>query len=178
VGARFPRGRRARRAAGTACFERTSRGVSRPVSHVNVVCVPEKNPFSGTGTTTDSDGEEGVETAADGSEASSIAGNGAGDNNLATIEPIEPIEGAEPSSRSWRGPSSAISRTPDHAPAIESAYALTTGPTIPCSVAATASRRCRSVANRGRRTTTCATELLHRMLDKSRNRDLHFRPDT
>jgi len=29
--------------------------------------VPEKNPFSGTGTTTNSDGEEGMETPADGS---------------------------------------------------------------------------------------------------------------
>jgi len=72
---------------------RTGRDRRRPVPHVNVVRVPEKNPFSGTGTTTDSDGEEGVETAVDGSLVGSIAGNGAGDNNLATIEPIEPLEG-------------------------------------------------------------------------------------
>jgi len=63
--------------------------VSRPVSHVNMVCVPEKNPFSGTGAATISDAEEGMETAADGPQVSPIAGNGAGGHALAAIEPLE-----------------------------------------------------------------------------------------
>ena len=99
---------------------RTSRGASRPVSHVNVVYVPEKNPFSGTGTTTIPDGEEAVENPVDGSEVSPIAGKAASGNNLATIGPLE--GGGAVLAELARAVEHDLA-TPDHAPATERAYA-------------------------------------------------------
>jgi len=76
--------------------------------------------FSGTGTTTDPDGEEGVETPVDGSEASSIAGNGAGGHALAAIEPLQ--GGGAVLAELARAVEHDLA-TPDHAPATERAYA-------------------------------------------------------
>jgi len=82
--------------------------------------VPEKNPFSGTGTATIPDGEEGVETAIDGSRVSPAAGNGAGGHALAPIEPLE--GGGAVLAELARAVEYDLS-TPDHAPATERAYA-------------------------------------------------------
>jgi len=82
--------------------------------------VPEKNPFSGTGTTTDSDGEEGVETAVDGSLVGSIVGDGASGHALAAIEPLE--GGGAVLAELARAVEHDLA-TPDHAPATERAYA-------------------------------------------------------
>ncbi len=98
----------------------TGRKRDRPVSHVNVAVVPEKNPFSGTGTPTISDGEEGVETAIDGSEVGPLAGNGAGGHALAAIEPLE--GGGAVLAELARAVEHDLA-TPDHAPATERAYA-------------------------------------------------------
>jgi len=82
--------------------------------------VPEKNPFSGTGTATNFDGEEGVETAVDGSQVSQLAGNGAGGHALAAIEPLE--GGGAVLAELARAVEHDLA-TPDHAPATERAYA-------------------------------------------------------
>ena len=98
----------------------TGRKRDRPVSHVNITPVPEKNPFSGTGTPTISDGEEGVETpAADGPQVSPIAGNGPGGHALA---PIEPLEGGGAVLAELARAVEHDLATPDHAPATERAY--------------------------------------------------------
>jgi len=116
--------------------------------------VPEKEPFSGTGTSTNSDGRRRVETPTDGPQVSPIAGNGAGGHALAAIEPLE---GAARSSPSLRGPSSTTSRrrTTRRLPNEPTPM---TGPTSRRSAAATASRRSqrprrpsRSISRRWRR---------------------------
>jgi len=119
---------------------RTGRARRRPVSHVNVVVpVPEKNPFSGTGTTTISGGEEGMETAADGSQVGPIAGNGAGGHALAAIEPLEG-GGAVLAELARAVEHDLATRTTPRPP---SAPTPTTGPILPRSAAATASHRSR-----------------------------------
>jgi len=82
--------------------------------------MPEKNPFSGTGAAIIFDGEEDMETPVDGSEASSIAGNGAGGHALAAIEPLE--GGGAILAELARAVEHDLA-TPDHAPATERAYA-------------------------------------------------------
>lgn len=58
----------------------------------NARCL-RSQPYSGTGAATIFDGEESVEASveasADGPQVGAIAENGAGDNDLATIEPLE-----------------------------------------------------------------------------------------
>jgi len=82
--------------------------------------VPEKNPFSGTGTTTIPDGEEGMKTAMDGSQVSPLARNGAGGRALVAIEPLE--GGGAVLAELARAVEHDLA-TPDHAPATERAYA-------------------------------------------------------
>jgi len=96
-------------------------------------------PFSDTGAGIIFDAEEGVETAANGSEGSPAAGNGAGGHALAPIEPLE--GGGAVLAELARAVEHDLS-TPDHAPATERAYAHD-WPTSRRSAAATASRRSR-----------------------------------
>jgi len=77
-------------------------------------------PFSGTGTATVGDGEEGMKTAVDGSQVGPIAGNGAGGHALAAIEPLE--GGGAVLAELARAVEHDLA-TPDHAPATERAYA-------------------------------------------------------
>ncbi len=85
-----------------------------------MACVPEKSPFSGTGTATTSGGEEGMKTAVDGSRVGPLAGNGAGGHALAAIEPLE--GGGAVLAELARAVEHDLA-TPDHAPATERAYA-------------------------------------------------------
>ncbi len=89
-------------------------------SHGNVAYVPEKNPFSGTGTTTTFDGRRRVKTAVDDAQVRPIAGNGPGDHALAAIEPLE--SGGAVLTELARAIEHDLA-TPDHAPATERAYA-------------------------------------------------------
>jgi len=66
------------------------------------------------------DGEEGVETLADGCPVSQIAGNGAGGHALAAIEPLEGDRAVL--TELARAVEHDLS-TPDHVPATERAYA-------------------------------------------------------
>jgi len=85
-----------------------------------MACVPEKNPFSGTGAATIPDGKEGMKTAVDGSQVSPLAGNGPAGHSLAAIEPLE--GGGAVLAELARAVEHDLA-TPDHAPATERAYA-------------------------------------------------------
>jgi len=75
-----------------------------------------KEPFSGTGAAIIFGGEEGVETPAGGSQVGPIAGNDAGGNNLATIQPLE--GGGAVLAKLARAVEYDLA-TPDHAPATD-----------------------------------------------------------